>query len=76
MKLLLPNFKGTICLSTFATLLLLLGYSLGYWSGFSRAQRGRAIIGPDKTEITSFFGQAPVFDPDSSLQNAIPDKMK
>ena len=68
--------KRTISLSTFAVIVLLLTYGLGYWSGPSHAQRGlRVIMARDTGDSPQSRGKAD-YEPYFTRQNAIPDKVK
>jgi hypothetical protein len=56
--------------------LLLLTYGLGYWSGFSHAQKGvRVTFALDTRDAPSSSGK-PGFDPYFAGKNTIPDKVK
>ena len=68
--------KRTISLSTLAILLFLLVYGLGYWSGFSHAQRGMRVIIARDISGTSDSQRSGKYDPYFTRRNLIPDKLK
>ena len=65
-----------IALSVVVVMLLLLTYGLGYWTGYSRAQKARrVIVAMDTTDSQQRSGKAE-YEPYFTKQNAIPDKVK
>ena len=68
--------KKKMELSVLVGLLLLLTYGLGYWTGFSHAQKGRrVIVAVDVTDSQQSSGKAE-YDPYFTKQNPIPDRVK
>ena len=63
-------------MSVLAVLLLLFTYGLGYWTGFSHAQKGpRVIVAMDTADSQQVSGKAE-YEPYFTKQNAIPDHVK
>jgi hypothetical protein len=66
--------KEKITSSLVAVVLLLLTYGLGYWNGFSHAQKGvRVVVARDTSDRPQSSGKAE-YEPYLTRQNAIPDK--
>ncbi len=69
--------KRKILLSVVVVLLLPLTYGLGYWTGFSHAQkRPRVIVAMDTADSQQQSPGKMGYDPYSTKQNPIPDKVK
>ncbi len=71
------QFKRKILLTLIVVLLLVLAYELGYWSGFSRAQRGVRVVAARDTSDTQQSSSAKAeYAPYFTRQNPIPNQMK
>ncbi len=68
--------KKKIALSVLVVVVVLLTYGLGYWTGFSHAQKGpRVIVAMDTADSQQPSGKAE-YEPYFTEHNPIPDKVK
>jgi hypothetical protein len=70
------SMKKKTALSVVVMLMLLLGYGLGYWTGFSHARKGpRVIVAIDTADSQRSTGKAE-YEQFSTKQNPIPNRVK